>query len=694
MRRHTHPPALSLFILLLAGAFSAPPVLAQTLYNSGDLSADEQMYLEYINRARANPTAEGTWLAALRDSHVLSNYTFFSVNLALMQSEFAAIPSAPPLAPNGSLTNSARGHSNWMFSSGIQAHNQSSSNSPSSRATAAGYNWSTIGENIYAYADHPLAGHAGFNVDWGDEPNGMQSGRGHRVAIHSTDYREVGIGVRNGSNTVGGNSVGPQIVTQDFGRQPSNPTFGLGVAFYDLNGNNFYDLGEGISGLRVDVSGGTHYCLTAPGGGWCTPVPSAAAVRNVTFSGLGLNQTRTLSVPSSTNAKTDLRLTYAAPVISSPTSGTVRVPYSVTFGSVPGATGYTWSRHALSAVSAENAESLSSVIASTTGTYAVLDTTVKQQGASAFHLLHATGVPQTLELVTNFYGGPSPAISFQSRLRTATTAEIATLQVQVLGSSVWQDVWTQAGSGGSGETAFQARTVALPAMAGKKFRVRFNYFFSSGSFYNTQAASIGWFIDAINPSGMEALGTATTLTLSGNGNTSASFTPAATGRVLQEITPIISGLNFPSGTHIINVAPASGFTAWAATMETAWALPAGMLAASPLGDHDKDGSGNLLEYAFGSNPAVRDASTRKPTLQPSPTHLVVRYQKDTALTGLTWSPQISSNLSTWFTPGQSGAPAGFSDTLLSSAGTVETREMRILKLAGAKYAMRLRIGMN
>ena len=38
---------------------------AQTLYDFGNPTADEQLYIELINRARDNPTAEGIRLAKL-----------------------------------------------------------------------------------------------------------------------------------------------------------------------------------------------------------------------------------------------------------------------------------------------------------------------------------------------------------------------------------------------------------------------------------------------------------------------------------------------------------------------------------------------------------------------------------------------------------------------------------------------------
>ena len=43
-------------------------------------------------------------------------------------------------------------------------------------------------------------------------------------------------------------------MTQDFGN-PGAATFITGVVYQDLNGNSFYDIGEGRSNVRVDESG-------------------------------------------------------------------------------------------------------------------------------------------------------------------------------------------------------------------------------------------------------------------------------------------------------------------------------------------------------------------------------------------------------------------------------------------------------
>ena len=92
------------------------------LYSIGDPTNEEQYYLELINRARLNPTAEGIRLALTTDANVLGAYSAFSVNLVLMQAQFVLIAPAPPLSMNATLMNAARAHSQNMLQNNYQGH--------------------------------------------------------------------------------------------------------------------------------------------------------------------------------------------------------------------------------------------------------------------------------------------------------------------------------------------------------------------------------------------------------------------------------------------------------------------------------------------------------------------------------------------------------------------------------------------
>jgi hypothetical protein len=287
--------------------FSVPAAPTGQLYSIGEPTNEEQYYLELINRARANPIAEGIRLATTTDSNVTSSYSWFGVNLVLMQSQLAALPAAPPLSMNATLATAARAHSQNMLQNNYQGHTGPDGLLPTRlQAYTSGANGWSIGENVYAYCKSVWYGHVGFEVDWGGTAanGGMQSPAGHRANIHSTTFREVGIGVVLGS--AGGSSgVGPQLVTQDFGVTGSLQPFVTGVVYRDLNGNNFYDPGEGVGGVTVTISGVDTYAVTAASGGYSVPVPGSGNY-NVTFSGGSAPTTqRNVSVVNNQNVKSD-----------------------------------------------------------------------------------------------------------------------------------------------------------------------------------------------------------------------------------------------------------------------------------------------------------------------------------------------------------------------------------------------------
>jgi hypothetical protein len=300
------PPAPPIVVKPSLGLPAEEPS-SPVLYSIGDPTNDEQYYLELINRARATPPAEGVRLATTTDQNVLGAYNSFGVNLVLMQAQFAAILAAPPLSMNATLLGAARAHSQNMLQNNYQGHSgPDGSLTTRLQAYTSGANGWSLGENVYAYSKSVWYGHAGFEVDWGGTvlTGGMQSPPGHRLNIHSTQFREVGIGVVLGSNG-GSSGVGPQLVTQDFGSVGGLLPFVTGVVYRDLNGNGLYDPGEGVGGVTVNVSNANYYAITASSGGYSVPVPSGGSY-TVTFSGGPVaTAQRNVSVVAAQNTKVD-----------------------------------------------------------------------------------------------------------------------------------------------------------------------------------------------------------------------------------------------------------------------------------------------------------------------------------------------------------------------------------------------------
>ncbi len=261
------------------------------LYNHGDPTNDEQYMLEMVNRARANPTAEGERLASVTDADLSAAYNYFNINREKLRNDFKAYPVRPPLAFNASLINAARNHSRDMDQNNFQGHTGSNGSSLSERMVAAGYgDGAFAGENAAAYSNSPFYGHVSLNVDWGEQ---NQIDLGHRRNIMNFgnfEYTEIGIGIiYNGKSLP---HTGPYVITQDFGRH--SVPFLVGVVYEDKNGNNFYDPGEGIPGVTIMPSSGDYYAITSASGGYAIPAPKSGSW-GVTASGGPLSTAITLN---------------------------------------------------------------------------------------------------------------------------------------------------------------------------------------------------------------------------------------------------------------------------------------------------------------------------------------------------------------------------------------------------------------
>lgn len=250
--------------------------LSGTRYDCGHPTNEEQLMLELINWARANPAAEGMLLDTTTDPTVTFDYSYFhgipgyfAPTPQEVDSAFATYPARPPLAMNANLLNAARGHDQAMITNDSQYH-YGPDGGPGDRITNSGYTtWNTWGENCYAYgSDDIFANHAVFQIDFGN------SDLGHRHNIMNFDpsdavFTEVGLGVVHGGT--GLPNVGTVLTTEDYVRSPK--LFILGVVYSDSNQNNFYDIGEGDTNVTITVSTGTSsYAITSGSGGYAIPM--------------------------------------------------------------------------------------------------------------------------------------------------------------------------------------------------------------------------------------------------------------------------------------------------------------------------------------------------------------------------------------------------------------------------------------
>lgn len=180
------------------------------------------------------------------------------------------------------------------------------------RILAARYNFATAGENIYAFAESVLYGHAGFVIDWGKTATGIQTPPGHRNNLLSSTFIEIGIDVTPENNT--GTKVGPLVITHNLATTFSYKSQILGVIFSDANKDAFYDAGEAAGGVTVTAVGtpGTFTTTTWASGGYQLQAPQG--MYTVSFLGGGMLAPQSKQVTlGAVNVKLDINTTLTHP---------------------------------------------------------------------------------------------------------------------------------------------------------------------------------------------------------------------------------------------------------------------------------------------------------------------------------------------------------------------------------------------
>ena len=267
----------SIFLLRIAvsiitgGLCNAPAQDAQppgtaglTLYSIGDPSGDETEILELINRARANPTAEGQRIAQELVLGSFASEADYQTYYNEILTDFPTFQVHPPLAFNPLLNQSAAAHVADMMTTGIVQHPSSDGTSPQARVTSFGYaaydgenaSGSSLGDDVI-YT--PLVIHDVYQIDY------QVPSRGHRLNIMEPggySHTEAGIS----AHVVGFWS------TEDFGARGTPPLL-TGAVFADNLGTGFYASGEGVSGMTVTAPGfSTYYAVTGVSGAYTLPL--------------------------------------------------------------------------------------------------------------------------------------------------------------------------------------------------------------------------------------------------------------------------------------------------------------------------------------------------------------------------------------------------------------------------------------
>lgn len=251
------------------------------------LTAAEQYLLELINRARLDPAGEAARLG-------------IDLNSGLSAGTISA-SAKQVLAPNALLDQAATGHSLWMLETDTFSHTGAGGSTPGTRATAAGYNWSLLGENISYRGTTGTVNAAAYIEQQHDD---LFRSSGHRQNMLNSSFREVGVSQELGQFRSGGTDFNASMLTELFGKSGST-SFVTGVAYTDKDKDAFYSIGEGRSGVSVNVAGqGTS---TAEAGGYAIAVSSASVSAAVAVNGSVGGQAFSVTLDlTSGNAKLDI----------------------------------------------------------------------------------------------------------------------------------------------------------------------------------------------------------------------------------------------------------------------------------------------------------------------------------------------------------------------------------------------------
>jgi hypothetical protein len=230
---------------------------------------------------------------------------------------------------------------------------------------------------------------------------------------------------------------------------------------------------------------------------------------------------------------------YSPLVINGPTQPAVGAsnPYTCSTDPNPNTTGYQWlvSQLADGDFVDDANNGLEHFTISPTPDYPIITNPPAGSG-ECFHLCHLDPLPQLLQINESLYLSSSTMLSFSSLLGYATSDETARVQISTDGGASWQDLFAEAGSNGSGESSFTPHNLSLAAYAGQSALLRFNFDYSSGSYYPLDLPIAGWCLEDIAITNSRVLlGEATNATAS----TNFTLVPAQAGTYLLQVRGVI-----------------------------------------------------------------------------------------------------------------------------------------------------------
>jgi len=247
------------------------------------LSAAEQYLLELINQSRLDPLGE----AANQG---------IGLNTGITEAMGGDIQTTPMqvLAPNTQLHAAADEQTEYLLDTGYFTHTGEGGSSAGDRMIAAGFTSPiTYRENLSASSgslsnmETVMQGHH----------DALYASPGHRAAIFDANQTDIGIGEQDGRFRGRDTSM----LTEVFAAQAGN-RYVTGVAYTDSDRDDFYSIGEGLSGVTFETTNQT--ANTAVAGGYALDANST--MTDVSILQDGATIARVSIDTSDGNAKLDL----------------------------------------------------------------------------------------------------------------------------------------------------------------------------------------------------------------------------------------------------------------------------------------------------------------------------------------------------------------------------------------------------
>lgn len=228
---------------------------------SFDPSGLEQEMFQLVNRFRTDPQAELSLLVdrlnpiSSPKADINQQLVSWGVDGNVLATQWQTLQPAPPLAWNEAVYDAAHVHTQAMIAHDDQKHEFPDEGDTGERLHDARYSWRRWAENIYAYPRSILEAHAGFVIDWGEGPHGIQDPPVHRNNLISPKYVHIGIAITE-VNPGATRNVGPLVVTQDLTAPLiAGDAYVVGAVFQQWNDSPYYVNGLGYGGVTVVFEG-------------------------------------------------------------------------------------------------------------------------------------------------------------------------------------------------------------------------------------------------------------------------------------------------------------------------------------------------------------------------------------------------------------------------------------------------------